>query len=90
MHAEEQPRLDVPNFYYAQEDELYAAAKRDGFTWSVHRPHTIIGKAIVADCVSQWRRYALGKRTIGFAVSETAIHCLRFRRLLSNTGNLRP
>ncbi len=27
------------------------------------------GKAIVADCVSQWRRYALGKRTIGFAVS---------------------
>ena len=43
---EEQPRLDIPNFYYAQEDEVYAAAKRDGFTWSVHRPHTIIGKAI--------------------------------------------
>ena len=43
---EEQPRLDVPNFYYNQEDEVYAAAKRDGFTWSVHRPHTIIGKAI--------------------------------------------
>jgi len=43
---EEQPRLPLPNFYYAQEDEVYAAAKRDGFTWSVHRPHTIIGKAI--------------------------------------------
>jgi nucleoside-diphosphate-sugar epimerase len=43
---EEQPRLDLPNFYYNQEDEVYAAAKRDGFTWSVHRPHTIIGKAI--------------------------------------------
>ena len=43
---EEQPRLDVPNFYYNQEDEVYAAARRDGFTWSVHRPHTIIGKAI--------------------------------------------
>ena len=43
---EEQPRLDIPNFYYAQEDEVYAAAARDGFTWSVHRPHTIIGKAI--------------------------------------------
>ena len=43
---EEQPRLDLPNFYYSQEDELYAAAKREGFTWSVHRPHTIIGKAI--------------------------------------------
>ncbi len=43
---EEQARLDLPNFYYNQEDELYAASKRDGFTWSVHRPHTIIGKAI--------------------------------------------
>jgi nucleoside-diphosphate-sugar epimerase len=43
---EEQPRLPLPNFYYAQEDQVYAAAQRDGFTWSVHRPHTIIGKAI--------------------------------------------
>jgi nucleoside-diphosphate-sugar epimerase len=43
---EEQPRLDVENFYYAQEDELFAAAKRDGFSWSVHRPHTIIGYAV--------------------------------------------
>lgn len=43
---EEQPRLDLPNFYYAQEDELYAAAKRDGFSWSVHRPHTVIGRAV--------------------------------------------
>jgi nucleoside-diphosphate-sugar epimerase len=43
---EEQARLPVENFYYAQEDEVYAAAQRDGFTWSVHRPHTIIGYAI--------------------------------------------
>jgi len=43
---EEQGRLDVENFYYAQEDELFAAARRDGFTWSVHRPHTVIGKAV--------------------------------------------
>ena len=43
---EEQGRLDVENFYYAQEDEVFAAAKRDGFTWSVHRPHTIIGQAV--------------------------------------------
>lgn len=43
---EEQPRLEVENFYYAQEDEVYAAAARDGFTWSVHRPHTVIGKAV--------------------------------------------
>jgi nucleoside-diphosphate-sugar epimerase len=43
---EEQGRLDVENFYYAQEDELFAAARRDGFSWSVHRPHTVIGKAV--------------------------------------------
>jgi nucleoside-diphosphate-sugar epimerase len=43
---EEQGRLDIDNFYYAQEDELFGAAERDGFTWSVHRPHTVIGKAI--------------------------------------------
>lgn len=39
-------RLDIENFYYAQEDEVFAAAARDGFTWSVHRPHTVIGKAV--------------------------------------------
>jgi nucleoside-diphosphate-sugar epimerase len=43
---EEQPRLDIENFYYAQEDELFAAAAREGFGWSVHRPHTIIGYAL--------------------------------------------
>ena len=43
---EEQGRLDVENFYYAQEDAVFAAAARDGFSWSVHRPHTIIGKAV--------------------------------------------
>ncbi|WP_296263023.1 SDR family oxidoreductase [Pseudomonas sp. UBA6562] len=43
---EEQGRLDVENFYYAQEDEVFAAAKQDGFTWSVHRPHTVIGVAV--------------------------------------------
>lgn len=43
---EEQGRLDIDNFYYAQEDEVFSAAERDGFTWSIHRPHTIIGKAV--------------------------------------------
>ncbi|MDE8587337.1 SDR family oxidoreductase [Arthrobacter sp. NQ4] len=43
---EEEPRLPVPNFYYAQEDELWAAAARQGFTWSVHRAHTVIGHAV--------------------------------------------
>ena len=43
---EEHPRLEIENFYYAQEDEVFAAAAKDGFTWSVHRPHTVIGKAV--------------------------------------------
>ncbi|MDO9420955.1 MAG: SDR family oxidoreductase [Herminiimonas sp.] len=43
---ESQPRLPIENFYYAQEDEVYAAAERDRFTWTVHRPHTIIGLAV--------------------------------------------
>jgi nucleoside-diphosphate-sugar epimerase len=43
---EEQGRLDIDNFYYAQEDEVFAAAARHGFGWTVHRPHTIIGYAL--------------------------------------------
>jgi nucleoside-diphosphate-sugar epimerase len=43
---EEEERLDVDNFYYAQEDELWAAAERLDFTWSVHRAHTVIGHAL--------------------------------------------
>jgi nucleoside-diphosphate-sugar epimerase len=43
---ETQDRLALENFYYAQEDEVFAAAARDGFQWAVHRPHTVIGKAV--------------------------------------------
>lgn len=43
---EEQGRQPVDNFYYEQEDRLFEAARRDGFGWSVHRPHTIIGFAL--------------------------------------------
>jgi nucleoside-diphosphate-sugar epimerase len=43
---EDHPRLEVENFYYAQEDELFKAAERDGFHWSIHRPHTIVGYAV--------------------------------------------
>jgi nucleoside-diphosphate-sugar epimerase len=43
---ESQSRLPVENFYYAQEDEVYAAAARDRFTWTVHRPHSIVGMAV--------------------------------------------
>ena len=42
---EEEPRLTTPNFYYAQEDELFSSAERNGFTWSVHRAHTVFGFA---------------------------------------------
>ncbi|KAA1011196.1 SDR family oxidoreductase [Paraburkholderia panacisoli] len=43
---EEQGRQPVDNFYYEQEDRLFEAARRYGFSWSVHRPHTIIGYAL--------------------------------------------
>jgi nucleoside-diphosphate-sugar epimerase len=43
---EDEPRLPAPNFYYAQEDELFLAAETQGFTWSVHRSHTVIGHAV--------------------------------------------
>lgn len=43
---EEEPRLETPNFYYAHEDELFAASEKQGFAWSVHRAHTIIGHAV--------------------------------------------
>ena len=43
---EEMPRVPGENFYYNQEDEVLSAAERQGFTWSVHRPHTIIGYAL--------------------------------------------
>ena len=43
---EEQARLDYENFYYVQEDIVFAAARRDGLSWSVHRPQTLIGYAV--------------------------------------------
>lgn len=43
---EDAERLPVDNFYYAQEDELFAAAAAHDVTWSVHRSHTVIGHAV--------------------------------------------
>jgi nucleoside-diphosphate-sugar epimerase len=43
---ESQPRLPYQNFYYDQEDILFSRAKRQGFSWTVHRPHTLIGYAL--------------------------------------------
>jgi nucleoside-diphosphate-sugar epimerase len=43
---EEMDRVPYENFYYDQEDILFEAAARHGFTWSVHRSHTMIGWAL--------------------------------------------
>ena len=43
--TEEQPRVPGENFYYTQEDILFEIARKYGFSWSVARPHTIIGYA---------------------------------------------
>jgi nucleoside-diphosphate-sugar epimerase len=43
---ESQPRLEFQNFYYEQEDVLFSEAERQNFTWSVLRPHTMIGFAL--------------------------------------------
>lgn len=43
---EAQARLPYQNFYYDQEDILFAQAERQGFSWTVHRPHTLIGYAL--------------------------------------------
>lgn len=60
---EEQSRLEIENFYYAQEDEVFAAAARHHFGWSIHRPHTIVG-------------YALGNAmNMGFTLAAYATIC---------------
>nr|AHZ44508.1 putative progesterone 5 beta-reductase [Stellaria media] len=42
--TEDMPRLPVPNFYYDLEDALFEEVqKKEGVTWSVHRPTTIFG-----------------------------------------------
>src|SRR3954452_2579835 len=43
---EEMPRVPYENFYYEQEDVLHELAADHGFTWSVHRAHTMIGWAL--------------------------------------------
>lgn len=64
---EESPRVDHPNFYYAQEDELFAAADRWDFTWSVHRSHTVFGFATgnAMNMVATISAYAVLCRELG-------------------------
>ncbi|XWS25548.1 hypothetical protein CRYUN_Cryun27aG0077400 [Craigia yunnanensis] len=43
-YTEDLPRLNAPNFYYNQEDILFEETeKKEGLTWSVHRPGSIFG-----------------------------------------------
>ncbi|KAJ8638361.1 hypothetical protein MRB53_012628 [Persea americana] len=43
-YHEDLPRLPAPNFYYTQEDILFEeVAKKEGLTWTVHRPSVIFG-----------------------------------------------
>nr|GLL28554.1 3-oxo-Delta(4,5)-steroid 5-beta-reductase-like isoform X3 [Ipomoea trifida] len=43
-YHEDLPRLDTPNFYYVLEDLLFdEVKKKEGLTWSVHRPALIHG-----------------------------------------------
>ncbi|WP_235040317.1 SDR family oxidoreductase [Vreelandella profundi] len=42
---ESEPRVPGDNFYYALEDVMFETAERHGFSWNVHRPHTVIGNA---------------------------------------------
>ncbi|ESR45766.1 hypothetical protein CICLE_v10001422mg [Citrus x clementina] len=42
--TEDLPRLNIPLFYYNQEDILFEEVeKREGLTWSIHRPFGIFG-----------------------------------------------
>ncbi|KAJ6344780.1 hypothetical protein OIU76_006328 [Salix suchowensis] len=44
--TEDLPRLELPNFYYTLEDILFQeVAKKEGLTWSVHRPDNIYGSS---------------------------------------------
>ena len=42
---ESEPRQPGENFYYSLEDILFDTAGKRSITWSIHRPHTVIGHA---------------------------------------------
>jgi len=81
---EEQGRQPVENFYYEQEDRLFEAASRFGFTWSVHRPHTIIGYALgnamnMGVTLASWHDIWNGRRPVisqgtKISTSQTAMY----------------
>jgi nucleoside-diphosphate-sugar epimerase len=42
---ERAPRVEHPNFYWLQEDELRARAPAKGFDWTIFRPQIVVGAA---------------------------------------------
>jgi nucleoside-diphosphate-sugar epimerase len=60
---EDESRLSGENFYHVMEDVLVERAARGGFSWSVHRPNTVIG-------------YALGNQmNLGVTLAVYAVIC---------------
>jgi len=43
---ESDPRIDVPHFYYDQQDDLTALQEGQDWSWSAARPHVICGYAL--------------------------------------------
>jgi nucleoside-diphosphate-sugar epimerase len=89
---EDQPRLPIDNFYYAQEDVVFEYAAKCGFSWSVHRPHTIVGYALgnamnigvtLATYASVCRAYGRPFIFPGSAVAWSGINDVTDARLLA-------
>lgn len=49
---ESEPRQPGENFYYTLEDILFDAASEYDFSWSVHRSHTMIGRALGSNAMN--------------------------------------
>ena len=56
---EDTPRQPGLNFYYTLEDLVFEAAGRRGFGWSVHRSHTMVGRAEGSNAMNMGRTLAV-------------------------------
>ena len=56
---EDTPRQPGLNFYYTLEDLVFEAAARRGFGWSVHRSHTMVGRADGSNAMNMGRTLAV-------------------------------
>jgi nucleoside-diphosphate-sugar epimerase len=69
---EREPRLEHPNFYFAQEDLLQERAARDGFAWTILRPQIVLGVASgsAMNVAASLAGFALLSRELGRALSH--------------------